>query len=925
LEGDESTTLDVKPDAPGEDVEDERLRAILGAKLFGRREKVEIDRFRIVGRLGSGGMGIVYDAWDPKLRRRVALKVVRPDRTDGPIDRRLLREARSAAQLKHPNVVTVYEAGEVDELVWIAMEFIDGHTISDWLEAAPPATPHGWREIVALYIDAGRGLAEAHRRGLIHRDFKPDNVLVESRDGEAPIARVVDFGLARKSRDGPDAGQSIPDLKASISDEEETAAGRVMGTPAYMAPEQMAGLTIDARADQFAFCVSLYESLEGTRPFAGTTLHEVLVGIEDGLVRRPRKRLPRWLFRAIQRGLAYEPDERFDSMNELLERLESGLARRRRHGWVAVAGGAVAVAGLAFAWPSRLDDPCREAATASLQVWSPARQQATAAWFEAGEGDYPRAAGEAFADNLDGWIARWNAMRTETCRAAQLEARQSDELRDRRDACLDRQLRRVDALVSGLRAEPPNPERVAQVASAGSQLPDLDLCANASWLLAAAPMEGSPDERQRARSLDDTLSELEGSAHTSDPTRLVERAATAREEATDLGNAPLIARAWAIEGRAHSLLGDHERAREGLRRAFRAAIRGSAEDIAAEAALGAAWTQIEHHDDLDDARRWLGDADAFITALGDPPRLRATWLDHSGVLAYIEGDFERSESLHRRALALREGTPGLEFAAAQTRVNLAGVLASRKEVDQALTEFSQARELFEQRVGPGHPVLAQLATNESVALLRAGRIDDAIAAGERALEIKRALYGPDNHRLASTLVNLANARWEGGDHDAANADLARAIKLREAELGPDHKTLVGPLINLGLGYEEVNKPVEALGPYERAHAIALENWPADHPDVLYAGHGRARSLVAMGRTDDAGQVLDPLIDALDRVRIGKSIEAEMAASILTLRAKLHLASNDRARAEALIARAEAACETPKADCTFEPAERARGE
>ncbi|HWB76840.1 MAG TPA: serine/threonine-protein kinase, partial [Nannocystaceae bacterium] len=266
------------------------------------------EHLRIDRRLGKGGMGVVYLAHDLRLDRPVAVKLLARGREDGIA--RLEREARAMAKLSHPNVAVVHEVGRHRGLPYIAMEYVDGGTARSWLRART----RPWQEIVALYLQAARGLAAAHAAGFVHRDFKPDNVLVGA-DGRA---RVADFGLVRlqggEAREQRSTWAHGDELTSSAHD---TATDAVMGTPAYMAPEQKLGADVGPASDQFALCLALDEALAG--------------GHVDPRGRGPRARkVPRWLRRAIARGMAREPEQRWPSVDVLADRLERGLAGRTR-------------------------------------------------------------------------------------------------------------------------------------------------------------------------------------------------------------------------------------------------------------------------------------------------------------------------------------------------------------------------------------------------------------------------------------------------------------------------------------------------------------------------------------------------------------------------------------------------------------------
>jgi serine/threonine protein kinase len=298
-----------------------------------------VGRYVIELAVGRGAMGAVYAAVDPDLNRKVAVKVLRadamPDIARQKMRARLLREAQAMARLSHPEVITVYDVGSFGEQLFVAMEYVEGETLRLWRSARPRT----YSDIVAVYERAGRGLAAAHEAGLVHRDFKPDNVLV-ARDGRV---RVTDFGLAR-SIDRTTAGVEMDSARLENSESgglamSLTRTGALLGTPAYMAPEQLRGGAADARSDVFSFCVAFYEALYGKRPFEGRTIAALQAAIEEGAVRRAPviSRVPSWLRHLLLRGLRSAPDKRFASMRELLAALQVA-ERASRQRWVRAVG-----------------------------------------------------------------------------------------------------------------------------------------------------------------------------------------------------------------------------------------------------------------------------------------------------------------------------------------------------------------------------------------------------------------------------------------------------------------------------------------------------------------------------------------------------------------------------------------------------------
>jgi hypothetical protein len=284
-------------------------------------------RFVVLNRVGTGGMGIVYVAHDPLLNRQVALKVLRPGARGSlrgqEARTRLLREAQAMARLSHPNVIAVHEVGTVEDEIFLVMELNDGGTLSQWLEAAR----RPWREVVDVFVEAGRGLQAAHRAGLTHRDFKPDNVLL-SRDGRV---RVVDFGLVH----APVAGErpTHPPTEESPLAMSLTHTGAVLGTPPYMAPEQHRAEAADPRTDQFSFCIALHEGLYGRRPFLGDTYAELVGNVLDGVIAPPPPSdVPPAVHQVLLRGLSADRAGRYPSIEVLLDELcaYAQVDRRRR-------------------------------------------------------------------------------------------------------------------------------------------------------------------------------------------------------------------------------------------------------------------------------------------------------------------------------------------------------------------------------------------------------------------------------------------------------------------------------------------------------------------------------------------------------------------------------------------------------------------
>ena len=394
----------------------------------------QVDRFTIVGQIGSGGMGRIFEAHDPNLQRRVALKVLHA-RGSEVHRQRLLREAQALARLGHPNVITVHEVGNHDGSLFIAMELVTGGTLKDWLEVNPPGDEARQADALRLLVDAGRGILAAHGAGLIHRDVKPSNILIGT-DGRA---RVADFGIVRTVADA-----SVGDVTSSVDVRRElydsktgtlTRSGAAVGTPAYMAPEQFDGRDVGEAADQFSFCVTAWETLLGERPFKGATVGEVLGSIRDG---RPEPEdassIPDALAKSLRKGLNLRARDRHRSLGLLVDDLESFATNGRpaprplRRGLVVALGGGALVASVAAYRAGTLDGPCPTAKDRFASVWSDTRAREFAA------------RGDAWSEpvrRLDAYATAWVAAYDDACEDARIRGAQTEAQMLERQACLD--------------------------------------------------------------------------------------------------------------------------------------------------------------------------------------------------------------------------------------------------------------------------------------------------------------------------------------------------------------------------------------------------------------------------------------------------------------------------------------------------------
>jgi hypothetical protein len=516
-----------------------------------------LGRYTILEVMGAGGMGVVYAAHDADLDRRVAIKLLRASGDAETARARLLREARAMARLRHPNVITVYEAGTIDERVFVAMELVEGLTIGEWL--ARPEQGRRWREVLDVFLAAGRGLAAAHAAGLVHRDFKPDNVLLD-RDGRVV---VTDFGLARPTDaaiGAPVPGAATPDLDSASgsggsggSEDALTRTGAVLGTPAYMAPEQHRGSQADARSDQFSFCVALYEGLYGQRPFRGhspATLHAAIV--QGRIAEPPRrgrgKQVPQRLRRILLRGLRASPDERFPSMVALLDALERVARPWPRALLAAGATVLVSVGVLLGALGLRTGAPAAHDCAVSLDgAWDHGVAAAVRAVLaRSPEGNEVFA---ALAARLDTGRHAWLGARAEIC-----ESERNDPDRwtfHRRMGCLLDYREQLTALTELLRGA--DAQAMGFAVSAADGLPDPAQCAE---LAPAPPRLEASDDPGRLAEIERVRADLAQAAAAHQIARLdraIELATSALARARALGERRLEAAALFRLADSHAL------------------------------------------------------------------------------------------------------------------------------------------------------------------------------------------------------------------------------------------------------------------------------------------------------------------------------------------------------------------------------------
>lgn len=865
----------------------------------------EVGRYVVLQRLGAGGMGVVYAAYDHELDRKVALKLLNPrdEGSQGEAARvRMLREAQAMARLSHANVVTVHDVGTVEGRLFLAMEFIDGLTCGAWLKKQSRDTA----EVVEMFTQAGRGLAAAHAAGLVHRDFKPENVMI----GVDGRVLVLDFGLARAvagdavvetiEEDDLPPESSRPPLSQTTGTNalsaELTVAGAVMGTPAYMSPEQLQGRQVDHRSDQFSFCVSLFEGLYGVRPFEGENAIEYATAVTEGRMREiPTDRnVPAHVRRALLKGLEVGAARRHDSMDALLEAItRDPAARYRRFGYAA---GAVVVLGAAAFWAANAGSAptmCRDSAAGLVGVWDAQRRAAVQHAFEDIDRPYARDAFERVDVLLEQYTNNWATTHRDACEATHVRGEQSNRILDLRMGCLDRRRAELSALVDTL--EQADAQVVARSAAAVSGLGALSRCSDLEALQSTVEPPADAETRHAVEALREEMMAGRAAFAAGKYAHGVELITPVVEEAKSLGYRPLEAEANLLLGKLQARAGQPKPGAASLERAAEAAMAGGDDRTLATALATLVHVAGNQNAEFEAGHRFARLSRAVNERLGDDASLEADRMQGVGSLLYAEGRYaealeaftnaatllestvgedhlrvaqaydssgnalhmltryEEADRDYRRALTIYEGLLGPSHPTiAATRSHIAGTFAGRGEYAEALEVYLEALDVARRALGEDHIEVAHHLGNVSLMQLYSGDYAAALKSSERAYEIRRNQHGPIDHpELADSLAELASIHYYLGNQDKTLELGEQALGMRERLLGPDHPEIANAIDQVAAGYW-------ASGDYEttarltkRALAIREQALGPEHADVARNLDNLAGTLAKMDRRDEA--------------------------------------------------------------------------
>lgn len=813
----------------------------------GPRQGASFGRYVVLHEIGSGGMGVVYAAYDPELDRRVALKVLGEAAGTDTGRARLLREAQTIARLSHPNVITVHDVGEVEGRLFIAMELVEGSDLKRWLEQARP-----WEEVLSTLIQAGRGLAAAHDQGMIHRDFKPANILV----GADGLVRVLDFGLARRfgeAEDHPASDTGDVDISSSHNSHTEqlTRTGAIAGTPAYMSPEQHARGELDSKCDQFSFCITAFEALFGERPFDGKGRLALMLQVTQG-ERRPIPKstpVPSRICEAIVRGLEPKTSERWADMGALLQQLERRPASRRT---LAIGAAAIATMGgvVAVSLDSEERPPCTGLTDLHVEVLSEKTRGEIRESF--GDVQLPFA-DEALVHALeaaDAYADEWGRVRLETCEATRVRRDRSENLHDRSVACLDGRRRDFAATVAVL--EEADAQTVEESAALLSSLAPVRPCADAKALLDAHPAP-APELAAAVEAAEALLSRgraLQGARRDGEALVTLRQA---DEAATASTHPPTMASAALELSVALSRNSERDAATESFHRAGQLAAR-----IGDDRLLAHTWIEMGRHlfhaqSAHGEALRWFDYAEAVLERIPDHYTLELDLREARGSALAEQGKFE--EALQELE-ALDDHRPAGEARGWGEEVLRANIYTWKGDLPAAEAAFDRATERAGQTMGKDHPIFAGIQNGLATVAFSKGDLAAAEDGFRSANAILRATLPDDSQDLLFSLGNLGEVQRMRGNYEQAHETMLAVEALVKRAFPAVHREVGTTNHNIASNYREWGKLEQSLTRYDVAIDVRREIHGARHVYVSNSLTGKGLALLALGRTDEALPLLE---------------------------------------------------------------------
>lgn len=733
-----------------------------------------IGRYIVIGGIAPVGLGEAYAAFDPELDCKVILKLIgaegADDNTTSASD--LLASVAECTNLDHPSIAKIHAVGSYGDGVYVAMEFVEGIHLRQWMEARDEPFP--WTEVLRVFRSAGRGLAAAHRQGIVHADFKPDNVFIEQHGRTC----VLDFGLTRPDPH-PRTNTPLPlaEFKRGLegvvaTDEFPEVATPRPGTPPYQAPEQLVGAEGDARTDQFAFCVAFYEVLYGERPFLHEEPRELLAEQLAHSIRSApaRDEVPDWLRRVLVRGLSPRRADRWPSMEALLGALDRDpSARRKRWGIGSALVAAALVAAAGIGWLSNRESrQCKPDETLLAGVWDASVRTALQDRFARSDRPYANHTWHTVESRLHEWTNEWLQLRELACSVTHVWGEANEELLERRYACLDARLGEIDAFGALYADATPAMLEHAGAAVFKIQMPRSCIAAATLDTHALAP----ESVRERVATLRQQQARGWVALHGGNADLAHELTRAVHQETTDLDVPALRVDNLLLQAQLEQKT-NPAAALATLHEASGLAASHDLQQLAAQAWLALATLEP----DAERARLALQYA-SFAVDRAQDARLEAALVERRGDLAATSGQLSAALTHYREALAaLDKASDANPFAKARLLQKQGELLAQRSDLSAAERYFQRALELTTKLQGSEHPDLAPLLGGLGQISAARGQHEEAYVMLERALDLLESRADPDPVTTGSVERTMAAIELERGRASNAKTRIDRALGL----------------------------------------------------------------------------------------------------------------------------------------------------
>lgn len=851
-----------------------------------------VGRYVLLDLLGAGGMGEVYAAYDPQLDRKVALKFLRTDLfSEGAEGQsRLMREAQAMARLSHPNVIAVHDVGMLQEHVFVAMEFVEGMTLTRWLKQR-----HTWREVLEVMKEAGQGLAAAHRAGLVHRDFKPDNVLLPK---EGHI-RVLDFGLARSAK-GEEAEKALQRVSGELPDNSLTSsdllsnpithAGAIVGTPLYMAPEQLRGENADSRSDQYSFCVVLYEALYGKLPFEANTL-AALKELKQKVPEKPvDSSVPAWIYSIVVKGLSIDREDRFAGIEPLLVALEKDptTTRRRMHLGV-VAAFLLLLAGVGVTiWGSTAPDSCEQSAQSIHEIWNAQQEQKIRSAFSATDLPYAADAFLAVKKRLQLFTNNWFTASIQFCKAPHFDAA-NDDTRWARQVCFNRKLSELKSITQLFATA--TPEVVENARKVVESLQDPSECTE---LVDGLKPPKDQRVREQVEAVRIQLVEARTRLGAGRYAKALKKAQEAVQQAATVKYRPLEAEALLLLAQAQDKQGDWNAARVSLESALLAAEIGKHDEVTARIWTLLVWVAGYRQAQYAEGRKSAKHALAWLERIGNPLSIRGDLYQRLGSVAFGEGKYAQALNYYQKAKDLRVKLLGSDhYEVARAAMNLANAYSRLGRLDEALLQYNSALTTLERQLGAQHPDVARLLINLGISQTRLGNQAEALSCYQRAYGILERSVAPEHPQRAMALQTLASAQLRSGNLKKAEQLALQGFEIREKTLGADHPSLAPALSLLASIRMRQNQHSSALELYRRALSLQQSALGNSHPEVAARHFDLGLALAKLRRLEESYKHFEQAL-SIRRKALGE--DHPDVAECYSLLAQVQLASGKPSQA-----------------------------